>query len=243
MQEAELTAAYIHLLIESLHKRGLDVHVLSLYQLLRMVARLAIKDEGMFQAATLGLVQAMDKLGMSREAGRLEKSLGCYWELTRGEKAESDRQRQVFDLIQAAAGRLGRARGGQHGVGRLSFLPDRDGLGMGTSRLGSPGPGAGGQLVPSLSTVGVSFGDMRRGGDPGPLPFDAQVPGWLEEAAKQMDGQGLDSGGLLAGVRELMVLHPWSLYDTWLVKGQHLMDRGHYAAARELLLHAQSHAR
>ena len=43
--EAELSAAYIELLIRSLQKRGLDVHVLPLFQLLRMVARLAIGDE------------------------------------------------------------------------------------------------------------------------------------------------------------------------------------------------------
>jgi hypothetical protein len=49
LPEAELTAAYVELLIRSLQKRGLDVHVLPLFQLLRMIARLAIKDEGMYQ--------------------------------------------------------------------------------------------------------------------------------------------------------------------------------------------------
>jgi hypothetical protein len=45
LPEAELSAAYIELLITSLQKRGLDVHVLPLFHLLRMVARLAICNE------------------------------------------------------------------------------------------------------------------------------------------------------------------------------------------------------
>ncbi len=135
---------------------------------------------------------------------------------------------EVFDLVQAASGRLGRTRSA-HNVGRLSFIAGRYSL-LGTST----------QVAATAHGHGVSFSGPAR---EGPLPLDAPVPAWLEEAAKQMDGQGLDSGGLLAGIRNLMILRPWSLYDTWLTKGSHLMSRGHYASARELLLRARNHAR
>ncbi len=45
LPEAELTVAYIELLIKSLQKRGLDVHALPLFHLLRMIARLAVKSQ------------------------------------------------------------------------------------------------------------------------------------------------------------------------------------------------------
>lgn len=74
---------------------------------------------------------------------------------------------------------------------------------------------------------------------------DKPVPQWLEEAALQMraNDQKLDSGGLLAGAKNALILQPWSLHDTWLQKGSFLMSRGHYAQAKDLLLKARSHAR
>jgi hypothetical protein len=39
------------------------------------------------------------------------------------------------------------------------------------------------------------------------LPVTVPVPAWLEDAGRLMNGVGLDSGGLLTGVRNLMVSH------------------------------------
>ena len=211
------------------------MHVLPLYQLLRMVARLAVGDEGMYQAATLGLVQAMDTIGLSSEASKLEHSLGPYWEVSEAERGAARQRQEVHELVAAAASRLGRTRTAPM-AGRLSFLAGR------YSTTGTTVPNlntasmVGRANVPGATAASVSFGSEA-------LPLDTAVPLWLEEAARVMGGQGLDAGSLLASVRNLLVLRPWSLHDTWLHKGAHLVSRGHYSAARELLLKARNHAR
>lgn len=43
--EAEVTLAYLDLLIRDLKRRGFDMHVLPLYHLQRMIAKLALKNE------------------------------------------------------------------------------------------------------------------------------------------------------------------------------------------------------
>uniref|UniRef100_A0A7S3QYI0 Uncharacterized protein n=1 Tax=Dunaliella tertiolecta TaxID=3047 RepID=A0A7S3QYI0_DUNTE len=53
----------------------------------------------------------------------------------------------------------------------------------------------------------------------------------------------ISSGGLLHHVRSLLLLRPVALHDVWLRKAEHLIARGHYAAARRLLHRAQTLAR
>ncbi len=45
LPEAESTMAYLDLLIRDLKRRGFDTHVLPLFQLQRLVARLALRNE------------------------------------------------------------------------------------------------------------------------------------------------------------------------------------------------------
>ena len=150
----------------------------------------------MYEAATLGLIQAMDILGLSAEASQLEISLGPYWEVSEADRRTAREKQEVFELVNAAASRLGRSRA-TPSAGRLSFLAGRysltgtaPNLNTASMKARSNVPGTGGT---------VSFGSEA-------LPLDAPVPSWLEEAGKAMAGLGLDSGGLLSSVRNLMVL-------------------------------------
>ena len=185
-----------------------------------------------FQAATLGLVQAMDTLGLSAEASKLESSLGSYWEVTPDDRKAARQSQELHDLVSAAANRLGRSRTAPS-AGRLSFLAGAYSLQGGS---GPPGLNTASMISRTNGPGTVNFASEA-------LPLDAQVPQWLDEAAKLMNNQGLDSGGLLSSVRNLMVLRPWSLHDSWLRKGDHLAARGHYSQARELLVRARNHAR
>jgi hypothetical protein len=58
-----------------------------------------------------------------------------------------------------------------------------------------------------------------------------------------MNGQDLAAGSLLASMRSYMILRPWSIHNTWLHKGMHLMLRGHHSKARDLLQRSIKHAR
>ena len=163
-------------------------------------------SQGMYQAATLGLIQAMDILGLSTEASQLEASLGPYWEVSEAERRAAKEKHDTFELVNAAASRLGRARAAPM-VGRLSFLAGRYSL-TGTAPNLNTASMKGRANIPNGAGT-VSFGSEA-------LPLDAPVPTWLEDAGKLMGGQGLDSGGLLSSVRNVMVLRSEGRYRSYI---------------------------
>lgn len=144
LPEAELTAAYIKVLIDSLRGRGFDVHVLVLFQLQRMLARLVVRDEGMYEAATLGLVQAMDTLGMSAAAGAVEVSLGAFWVVSAAERHAARQQHEMYSIMQMTAARMGAGRGIAGVRSRLPAGVNRGGAKTGGGAAVRPGSGGGG---------------------------------------------------------------------------------------------------
>ncbi|MEW5301509.1 MAG: hypothetical protein WDW36_004367 [Sanguina aurantia] len=224
LQQPERTLAYLRLLAESLGKRGYDVQVLPLMQLARLVAQLVVKSESLYQVLTLTLVSQLDCLGMSASASRLEASLGDYTAITPSEEAAAAEDaaahamRQMGGVGAAAADAVQRAGGG--GGGGSGEKPGGDGT----------------------ASAAVTLTDVDGGAGSGPGPGGA--PDWLVASAAEMLSGGGEptSGGLMVGVRGLLVLRPLSVHDVWLCKGRALIARGHYGSGKALLLRAREHA-
>ena len=199
--------------------------------------------QGMYVATSLGLVAALDELGLSREAGEVEAALGDVACIGPQEEAQAAEQAALADLVLAAAGKLEAARPRSAlAVGRLSFLAGgvRRANNAANAAAAAPlppvaaasqaaaaadaaaaasftaaGGGRGGRESPSPHDDGIHYI-----GGPAPGDSHGQLPEWMEDAARELGNVDLagSAGGLLSHVSGQLLLRPFTLHDVWLKK-------------------------